>query len=148
MNYSPNVYAFILKCFSCDKGPDRYACAHCRTGDESGVYKCHLVEALLEGFEPPKFKGGGKPERTILPKTQIFKVFEDLKNGKSVAEIAKNLGVSKGVIYRLIKNKEKRRKLKEKLKQREKKKFSKLKTKRRKNILKKSSIKRKRRKRM
>lgn len=92
----------IAECFKCPKGgPEVKLCAHCRTPQGAGVYKAHLVEALLDGYEPAKFRGGGKAGRTILTKCQTEKVMSDLAEGKKAPEIAKELRVSPGVIYRL-----------------------------------------------
>jgi hypothetical protein len=97
-----DVSKLIETCYKCPKGgPEVKLCAHCRTPQGSGVYKAHLVEALLNGYEPTPYKGGGKPGRTILTDLQVKKVTEALKNGRKVTEIAAELRVSPGVIYRL-----------------------------------------------
>lgn len=62
-----------------------------------------LIEITTIQQQKP-YKGGGKKGRTMLPKSQQEKVFRELKNGKPVALIAKDLCVSKGLIYRLKKN--------------------------------------------
>lgn len=98
MNKTNKINAVLAKCAECE--PEHKKCGYCRLGSKSGVYKSDLVLALLEGYE--KFGGGGVAGRTILTKAQQNKVFNDLKQGKSKKAIAEELGVSRGVIYRLL----------------------------------------------
>lgn len=86
-----------LGCSACIWGPGG-TCGGCAW--RTDVRKVDLVETLLAGFV--RYAGGGASGRTILSRVQQRKIISDINEGKTIDDVALEMGVTVGVIERLV----------------------------------------------